>query len=77
MPKSAEDADNYSLVIYQSRKDRSKVYLKLRKRGKLLENYNLYGGFGEVGLRTLLMVQYARAKKVDFKEAWDSDEVWR
>jgi hypothetical protein len=74
---NTEDADNYSLVIYQSSKNRSKVYLKLRKGGKLLKGYNLYGSFDKVGLRALLIVQYARTHKVDFKEAWDSDEVWR
>jgi hypothetical protein len=70
------DSENYSLVIYQGTKDRSKVYLRLRKGGKLLKEYSLYGGPKTVGLRALLIVQYARAHKVDFKEAWDSDEVW-
>lgn len=79
MPKSHEDPDNYSLVIYQSRKNREKVYLGLRKGGKIVndKDYKIYGRFRDVGLRALLIVHYARAKKVNFKAAWDSDEVWR
>jgi len=76
MPKIIEDADNYSLVIYQSPKNRSKVYLQLRKGGKLQEE-RLYGGSKQVGLRALLLVHYARTHKVDFKEAWETNEVWR
>lgn len=76
MPKKEENTDNYSIVIYQSPKDRSKLYLQLRK-GKKLQEQRLYGWSKQVGLRALLLVHYARTHKVDFKEAWDADEVWR
>ena len=75
MSKIVKDTDNYSLVIYQSPKNRSRVFLQLRKGGKLQEE-RLYGGSNKVGLRAFLIVRYARIHKVDFKEAWESNEVW-
>jgi hypothetical protein len=71
----SDSEENYSLVIYQSQKNRSRVYLQLRK-GKRIQPERLYGGFKQVALRAFLIVRYARTHKVDFKEAWDANEVW-
>lgn len=52
------------------------MYLQLRK-GRKLQEERVYGRSKQVELRTLLLVRYARIHKVDFKEAWKADEVWR
>lgn len=43
MPKTTEDTDNYSLVIYQSPKNMSRAFLQLRKGGKLQEEIGKHG----------------------------------
>lgn len=78
VPRNPRGTDNYSLMIYQSKKDRKRVYLHLLYEGEQIQDseYRLYGSFKRVAQVAFLLVHYARTHGVDFKKAWDSDEVW-